>query len=197
VASSRWTTGLLALGIVAMVTGAGCRDSSDGERSESTASTVPSAPTGTAGTRAGVGQPRDDEIRTTIDAVWNAAGIGPDAIAIGDYAYSFEPDNTACSALAHDDRWFGERGSSVGPGVVDQQSVETAIVGFLEGQGFAVERFRSTHPDSQLRTYRAVNGDVVVYGFLNADGATDVNVRAGPCAPAFTTFDPELVQPDA
>ena len=39
-------------------------------------------------------------------------------------------------------------------------------------------------------------GELVVYGFFNTDGATDVSVRSGPCAPAYTSFDPDLYQPE-
>ncbi|MGH9116604.1 MAG: hypothetical protein ACRD0A_01610 [Acidimicrobiales bacterium] len=142
-------------------------------------------------------EPRDGEIRATIDAVWAAVGVGRDDPYVGAYVYTFEPDNTACADLAREDRWFGARGSSVAPGLVDQQTAESAITGLLEGEGFTVERYRSTHPASVVRTYRAVRGELVVFGFLNGDGATDVNVRSGPCAPGFTRFDPDLYQPDA
>ncbi len=133
---------------------------------------------------------------STIEAVWAASGVDADQVHVGGYCYSFEPDNTACADLARDDRWFGYRSSSIPPGLTDQQSIESAIAGFLGDEGFDVHVYRSTHPDSRLRAFDAVNDDVKVYGYLNADGATDVNVRAGPCAPMFGTFDPDLYQPD-
>lgn len=175
---------LVRLCIVATVTvGAGCGESGGNQ--------APSADRPPASE-----EPRDDEIRATIDAVWAGVDVDPEEVYIGGYLYTFEPDNTACANLDRDDRWFGARGSSVPPGLIDQQTAESAITTFLEGEGFTVQLFRSTHPASMVRTYRAVRGDLVVFGFLNGDGATDVNVRSGPCAPGFTSFDPELYQPE-
>jgi hypothetical protein len=191
--------GLAVLGIVAAMTvGAGCGDSSGSEAAATTDAAPTSTSTPTPGGRPRAAEePRDDEIRSTIDAVWQAAGVDAEAVYVGRYAYTFAPDNITCAALERDDRWFGERGSSVGPGVIDQAAAEATITGYLEDEGFAVELFRSTHPASLVRTYRGVRDEVVVFGFLNRDGATDVNVRSGPCAPAFSTFDPELYQPDS
>jgi hypothetical protein len=161
--------------MVATGAGAGCDDSEGG------AST--SAPASAGGRPLASDEPRDEDIAATLDALWAATGVDPANVHIGRYGYSFEPDRESCSDLARDDRWFGYRSSSIGPGLVDQGTIETAITGFLDGEGFEVQRYRSTHPASQLRAFDAVNGDVFVYGYLSADGATDVNVQAGPCAP--------------
>lgn len=187
----RW---LAALVIVAAVVtmGAGCGDS---EGATPSAQSAPSTPS-TGGRPPASEEPRDEEIRATIDNLWAATGVDTGQVHVGQYGYSFEPDNTSCAQLAHDDRWFGYRSSSVAPGVIDQQSIEAAITGFLASEGFEVQVYRSTHPASQLRAFEAVKGDVLVYGYLNADGATDVNVQAGPCAPFFGEFDPELYQPE-
>ena len=171
--------------VVAMIgAGAGC-----GDAEEATAATGDRPPA--------TDEPGDQEIRSTIDAVWNAVGVDPSRVHVGGYGYSFEPDSPECADLARDDRWFGYRSSSIPPGVIDQQSAESAITGFLEGEGFEVRAYRSTHPDSRLRAFDAVKGDIKVYGYLNADGATDVNLRAGPCAPTFGGFDPDLYQPES
>jgi hypothetical protein len=139
-------------------------------------------------------QPRDDEIRATIDAVWAAVGVDRDQVAVAEYAYTFAPDNRGCAELARDDRWFGERASHLSGGDGEQADIEDAIVGHLEGEGFTVQRYRSTHPDSPLRAYLAVQDELVVDGTLDGAGYATVNVRSGPCAPSFGGFDPELYE---
>jgi hypothetical protein len=141
-------------------------------------------------------QPRDDEIRSTIDAVWAAVGADPGDVDVAEYAYTFRPDASACADLPRDDRWFGERGSTAVVRGQDQAGIEDAIVAHLEGEGFEVRRYRSAHPDSPLRAYEAASGEVTVDGTLSPDGYTTVHVRSGPCAPQFGGFDPELYTPD-
>jgi hypothetical protein len=132
-------------------------------------------------------EPRDAEIRATLAAVWAAVGLRPEQVNVAEYAYTFAPDNTACAALEADDRWFGERGSSATAEERGQAEIEDAIVAYLEGEGFTVQRYRSTHPDSPARSLQGVKGERVVYA---------VNVRSGPCAPAFSRFDSDLFEPD-
>lgn len=141
-------------------------------------------------------KPRDDEIRATIDRVWDAIGADPDAVTVAEYAYTFAPDNAGCAELPRDDRWFGQRGSSARVDGLGQDEIEAAVVDHLETEGFEVQRYRSTHPDSPLRAYLAVRDDLVVDGTFNPDGYTTVAVRSGPCAPSFGDFDPELFEPD-
>jgi hypothetical protein len=141
-------------------------------------------------------QPRDEEIRATIDGVWGAVGVDPDDVNVAEYAYTFRPDAAACADLPRDDRWFGERGSTAVVTGQDQTQIEDAIVAHLEGEGFEVQRYRSSHPDSPLRAYDATDGEVTVDGTLSPDGYTTVHVRSGPCAPQFGSFDPELYTPD-
>ncbi|MGH9187351.1 MAG: hypothetical protein ACRD0U_16295 [Acidimicrobiales bacterium] len=179
--------GLVCLALVSVVTLAACGD-------DGTAGGQGAPPPTTGGRPPASEQPRDEEIRSTIDAVWAAAGVDIEAVDVFEYGYTFAPDNTACGNLARDDRWFGERGSFLGSRLVERLEVESSIVGFLDGEGFTVERYRSTHPSAGLRAFRAVRDQLVVYGDLRSDGATDINVRSGPCAPSFTTFDPFLKQ---
>jgi hypothetical protein len=141
-------------------------------------------------------EPRDAEIRETLDAVWAAVGLRPDQVDVAGYAYTFAPDNTACAALETEDRWFGERGSSAVAEGKGQAEIEDAIVAYLEGEGFTVQRYRSTHPDSPARSLQGVKGETVVYASPDP-GYASVNVRSGPCAPAFSEFDTDLYEPDA
>ena len=103
-------------------------------------------------------EPRDAEIRETLDAVWQAIGLRPEQVNVAEYAYTFAPDNTACAALESDDRWFGERGSSAVAEGRGQAEIEDAIVAYLEGEGFTVQRYRSTHPDSPARSLQGDQG---------------------------------------
>jgi hypothetical protein len=146
---------------------------------------------------AGWTEPRDEEIRSTIDAVWEAVGADPEDVNVAAYAYTFRPDHPDCSDLPRDDRWFGQRGSSARLEGRDQAAIEDAIVGQLEGEGFTVTRYRSTHPASPLRAYLAVKGETTVDGTLSPDGYTTVTVRSGPCAAGFGGFDPELYAPES
>jgi hypothetical protein len=140
-------------------------------------------------------EPRDAEIRATLAAVWAAVGLRPEQVNVAEYAYTFAPDNTACAALESDDRWFGERGSSAVAEGRGQAEIEDAIVAYLEGEGFTVQRYRSTHPDSPARSLQGVKGELVVYASPDP-GYASVNVRSGPCAPAFSRFDSDLFEPD-
>lgn len=144
----------------------------------------------------GAGRPRDDEIRATMDGVWQAVGADADAVDVAEYAYTFAPDDAACAGLDRDDRWYGQRGSTATLRARAQRDIEAAIVDHLEGEGFTVQRFRSTHPDSPLRAYLAVRDEVVVDGTLDPDGYTTVAVRSGPCAASHGDFDPDLFEPD-
>lgn len=141
--------------------------------------------------------PRDGEISATIDAVWQAIGADPAEVTVAEYAYTFAPDHAGCADLPRDDRWFGQRGSSARLTGLTPARIEDGVVEHLESEGFDVERYRSTHPDSPLRAFLASRDDVVVDGMFNPDGYTTVNVRSGPCAAGFGGFDPELFQPDA
>jgi hypothetical protein len=147
------------------------------------------------GRPAAASEPRDDEIRSTIDGVWKAVGLDPDQVTVAEYAYTFAPDNTACADLDRDDRWFGERGSSATVPGTRQADIEQALVDHLDAEGYTVTRYRSTHPDSDLRRAIARRDDVVVDTTLNAAGYATVDVRSGPCAPAFGRVDPDLFEP--
>jgi hypothetical protein len=140
-------------------------------------------------------EPRDAEIRETLDALWAAVGLRPDQVHVAEYAYTYAPDNTACAALDTGDRWFGERGSSARAEGLGQAEIEDAIVAYLEGEGFTVQRYHSTHPDSRARSLQGVKGELVVYASPDP-GYVSVNVRSGPCAPAFSTVDSDLFEPD-
>jgi alkanesulfonate monooxygenase SsuD/methylene tetrahydromethanopterin reductase-like flavin-dependent oxidoreductase (luciferase family) len=140
-------------------------------------------------------EPRDAQIRETLDAVWAAVGLRPDQVDVAEYAYTFAPDSTACAQLAADDRWFGERGSSARAEGFGRAEIEDAIVAYLEGEGFTVQRYRSSHPDSPARSLQGVKGELVVYASPDP-GYASVNVRSGPCAPAFSRFDSDLFEPD-
>jgi hypothetical protein len=166
-----------------VVLGSGCGDSESTDPSEG-------------GRPPASEEPRDQEIVSTIEALWASAGVDRDEVHTGGYGYTVGRNESDCPDLGRDDRWFGYRSSSVGPGVVDQPAIESSIVSFLEGEGYEVRTYRSTHPASEVRAFDAVRDDVRVYGYLSADGATDVNVQAGPCAPFFGDFDPELYQPE-
>jgi hypothetical protein len=141
-------------------------------------------------------QPRDEEIRSTIDAVWEAIGADGDQFHLAEYAYTFGPDNRSCADLDRDDRWFGERGSSGNLAGRGQAEIEQAIVEYLDGEGFDVQLYHSTHPDSPLRAYLAVRDEMTVDGILDGEGGTSVNVRSGPCARFVGRFDPERYEPD-
>ena len=143
----------------------------------------------------GAGRPRDDEITATIDGVWQAVGADPETVDVAEYAYRFLPDDAACADLDRDDRWYGQRGSTATLGGMAQSDIEAAVVDHLEAEGFTVQRFRSTHPDSPLRAYLAVRDEVVVDGTVDPDGYTTVSVRSGPCAASHGDFDPDLFEP--
>jgi hypothetical protein len=143
----------------------------------------------------GAGRPRDDEITATIDGVWQAVGADPETVDVAEYAYRFLPDDAACADLERDDRWYGQRGSTATLRGMAQSDIEAAIVDHLDGEGFTVQRFRSTHPDSPLRAYLAVRDEVVVDGTVDPDGYTTVSVRSGPCAASQGDFDPDLFEP--
>ena len=87
------------------------------------------------------------------------------------------------------------RTSSAPPGLGEQQALEAAISDHLEDEGFAVEHFRSAHPDGSTRALDAISDEARVYTYLSADGFTDVTVQAGPCAPTFggigDSFEPD------
>jgi hypothetical protein len=178
------------LGIVAaMVAGAGC--SADGAQPSDTGAQPAST-----GRPPASDEPRDDDITATLDLLWNAVGVDPDQVSIEEYQYVFEPDKAGCAELPVDDRWFGNRGSSVAPGLVDQGDLEAAITDALEAEGFTVQHFRSTHPQDPTRAIDAVNDDVRVFGHLSDDGFADITVRAGPCAPTFGSISEDLYEPD-
>lgn len=138
--------------------------------------------------------PRDEEIVATLDALWVAVGIDTSLLTMGEYGYQFAPDSTSCTELDYDDRWLGFRGSLLPGNVIAQQGLESAITGFLEAEGFTVDRYRSTHPESSVRAVRGVRGELVVEAILSGNGAADVSVQSGPCAPTFGGFDPDLYQ---
>jgi hypothetical protein len=137
-------------------------------------------------------QPGDDVISATIEEVWAAAGVDRSLVYVAAYSFTFAPDNRACSGLERDDRWFGERGSHLPAGHAEPAAVERAIVDFLRAEDFTVETYRSSRPESPLRAYHGLRDDLVVEGLVTGDGAVSVNVRSGPCAPAFSGFDPDL-----
>lgn len=140
-------------------------------------------------------QPRDSELRAALAGVWSAAGADPEDVQTYEYGYTHAPDKAPCADLDPEDRWFGERAGSAQLLGRDQRMIEEAIVGHLEAEGFTVRRYRSSHPQSMARAFAGVRDELVVYGFPN-DGFVDVTARAGPCAPAFTSFDPDLYVPE-
>lgn len=136
-------------------------------------------------------EPRDGEIQAALADVWAALGADPEDVDTFEYGYTHAPDKVACADLDPADRWFGERAASARLLGRGQRSIEDTVVGHLEEQGFEIRRYRSSHPDSTARVFAGIRGELVVYGFPN-DGFVDVTVRSGPCAPAFTSFDPDL-----
>jgi hypothetical protein len=169
--------GLAIVAAVAIGTGAGVGCGDDGGRP------------------AAASHPRDDQIRSTIDGVWSAIGLERERVTVAEYAYTFAPDNDACADLSRDDRWFGERGSSGTVTGSAPAEVERALLDHLDGAGFTVTRYRSTHPESALRRAIARKGDVVVDSTLDGTGYATVDVRSGPCAPGFARVDPKLFEP--
>lgn len=140
--------------------------------------------------------PRDDEIRATLDAIWSAVPVPPAEVTIGEYGYDFLPDREKCAELARDDRWYGHRGALLPGRLIGQAELESSIVGFFEGEGFTVERYRSTRADDPTRAFRAVRGELVAWGILGGAGDANVAVESGPCAPLNQVLDPNRYELD-
>lgn len=124
-----------------------------------------------------------------IDGVWEATAVPDDAVQVYAYAKRTAVNSTGCQHLDEDDRWFAERGSSTVPGSISPEDAEEAIVGFLVGEGFRVDVYRSSHPRSEARSYWAERDEMVVDGTFNADGAITLHVTSGPCAPTIGNVD--------
>lgn len=141
-------------------------------------------------------EPGDEQIRSTLDDVWSAIGADPESVDIAEYAYTFAPSNTACGDLPEDHRWFGERGSSASDPALTQAGTADVLVRHLANDGWEVLPYRyadaAAPPDVQVVV--AVRDEMTVIAYPS-EGYAQVNVRSGPCAPAFATVDPERYTP--
>lgn len=148
--------------------------------------------------RADDGPARGDDVRSTTEAVWRAAGVDP-ADATGPKVRGRTYRTTgACQHLPVDDRWATVGSSRVGPGRASQGDVVDGVRSALEDRGFAVTGYVSPASGTRHLLGVAPDDEQQVELYVDAGGATTVRVLAGPCAvPLAVPPDPPYVEDDA
>ncbi|MFV0308989.1 MAG: hypothetical protein ACK5OX_14730 [Desertimonas sp.] len=173
------------LGIVAGMVGVGgCSGDDEGPAVVSTSIESDSSTAGSVG-----GESPEDRTLVITEAMWAATGLDRAQVSVGSYRYDFVGDHSAaCVDLPEDDRWVGDRDSSVAPSVGTQIAIEEALSDHFRGIGLTVRHYRQTHPAARGRGLEAVGDDVKVLAYLSEDGHTAVTVRVGPCATRLGRF---------
>lgn len=137
--------------------------------------------------------PRDDEISSTIDGIWEAVGVDADDVWTSPYDRDEKRSSTGCAGLPEDDRWIAFRTSRVPGERYPQDRQWERANDYVADHGYGdVARYRS--PSGRL-TLRATKGQLVVYVDVSTNGATHLEVVSGPCAPRMGSGPPRAGEP--
>lgn len=137
------------------------------------------------------------QIQAVTTALWEALGVDPSVVSTGPHARRHRRDNTACQDLPPEDRWIAYRTSELGGDLYDRHDLWTRGIAYLQAQGFEdIRRYRPQHdPETGPYKARATRHGLVVHLDVSANGATHIEVIAGPAAPHLTPANPHNFTP--
>lgn len=122
----------------------------------------------------------DPVIVATLDAIWAACpDVSPGDVTTSDWTLR-RLDTGPCAAQPESDRWFAFRISRLPGERVGQRPLFDAIHAWLGSGGYAARRYRARL--SGRLELRAHTEAVTVIAAVSTNGATSVQVFAGPCA---------------
>lgn len=149
---------------------------------------------GAVGCGDGDDQPRADEIQSTIEGLWEAAGVDLHDTTWSNYSWQSTRDRVGCADLPdEDDRWIASRASSVAGELYPQDQVFDGVNAHLEEGGFRIDRYR--YPGSNRLSLRAEADELVVFVDVERNGFTNIDVIAGPCATFMGREPPRASEP--
>lgn len=121
----------------------------------------------------------DAAIVVTLDGIWAAAGVGSGDVTTSEWTIR-TPDTGPCAAQPDENRWYAYRISRLPGERREQQPLFAAVDAWLTTEGFDVGRYRA--PLSGRLELRAHRDALTVSVAVSSNGATSVQVFAGPCA---------------